>query len=74
MASFGVQVSADGSANEIPEIPDNVGDSFRGVYRFATDRNDFQRNLILNLGLFAARVWLARNLSDIDLMAPQPGV
>lgn len=32
------------------------------------------RNLILNLGLFAAGVWLARNLSDIDLMAPQPGV
>lgn len=34
----------------------------------------FSRNLILNLGLFAAGVWLARNLSDIDLMAPQPGV
>lgn len=56
------------------EIPDNVGDWLRGVYRFATDRNDFRRNLILNLGLFAAGVWLARNLSDIDLMAPQPGV
>ena len=41
-----------------------------GVYRFATDRNDFRRNL----GLFAAGVWLARNLSDIDLMAPRPGV
>ncbi|KAK2103504.1 Mitochondrial import receptor subunit TOM6 [Saguinus oedipus] len=74
MASSAVPVSAAGSANETLEIPDNVGDWLRGVYRFATDRNDFQRNLILNLGLFAAGVWLARNLSDIDLMAPQPGV
>ncbi|KAF7462960.1 Hypothetical predicted protein [Marmota monax] len=54
MASSGVTVSAAGSANEAPEIPDNVGDWLRGVYRFATDRNDFRRNLILNLGLFAA--------------------
>lgn len=74
MASSGVPVGAATSANETPEIPDNVGDWLRGVYRFATDRNDFRRNLILNLGLFAAGVWLARNLSDIDLMAPQPGV
>lgn len=74
MASSGVGVNPGGSANEAPEIPDNVGDWLRGVYRFATDRNDFRRNLILNLGLFAAGVWLARNLSDIDLMAPQPGV
>lgn len=74
MASSGAGVTAAGSANEAPEIPDNVGDWLRGVYRFATDRNDFRRNLILNLGLFAAGVWLARNLSDIDLMAPQPGV
>ncbi|KAG8512104.1 LOW QUALITY PROTEIN: Mitochondrial import receptor subunit TOM6, partial [Galemys pyrenaicus] len=72
MASSGVGVNSVGSANEAPEIPDNVGDWLRGVYRFATDRNDFRRNLILNLGLFAAGVWLARNLSDIDLMAPQP--
>lgn len=74
MSSSGVGVHAGSSANEAPEIPDNVGDWLRGVYRFATDRNDFRRNLILNLGLFAAGVWLARNLSDIDLMAPQPGV
>uniref|UniRef100_A0A671XL43 Translocase of outer mitochondrial membrane 6 homolog (yeast) n=2 Tax=Sparus aurata TaxID=8175 RepID=A0A671XL43_SPAAU len=40
--------------------------------RFATDRNDFRRNLLVNLGLFAAGVWVARNLSDFDLMAPQP--
>lgn len=74
MASSGVTVSAAGSTKEASEVPDNVGDWLRGVYRFATDRNDFRRNLILNLGLFAAGVWLARNLSDIDLMAPQPGV
>ncbi|CAB1315263.1 unnamed protein product [Coregonus sp. 'balchen'] len=40
--------------------------------RFATDRNDFRRNLMVNLGLFAAGVWVARNLSDFDLMSPQP--
>lgn len=43
MASSGVAVSAPGAANEAPEIPDNVGDWLRGVYRFATDRNDFRR-------------------------------
>ena len=74
MASSGAGVTAAGSANEAPKIPDNVGDWLPGVYRFATDRNDFRRNLILNLGLFAAGVWLARNLSDTDLMVPQPGV
>ncbi|XP_058258442.1 mitochondrial import receptor subunit TOM6 homolog [Hemibagrus wyckioides] len=42
------------------------------AYRFATDRNDFRRNLLVNLGLFAAGVWVARNLSDFDLMSPQP--
>ncbi|KAM8867169.1 mitochondrial import receptor subunit TOM6 homolog [Synchiropus splendidus] len=40
--------------------------------RFATDRNDFRRNLLVNLGLFAAGVWAVRNFSDIDLMSPQP--
>ncbi|XP_059549188.1 mitochondrial import receptor subunit TOM6 homolog [Myotis daubentonii] len=73
MAFSGVGVSAGGCAKEAPEILDNVGDWLWGIYRFA-DRNDFRRNLILNLGLFTAGVWLARNLSDIDLMAPQPGV
>lgn len=43
MASSGVTVSAAGSANEASEVPDNVGDWLRGVYRFATDRNDFRR-------------------------------
>ncbi|XP_015257445.1 mitochondrial import receptor subunit TOM6 homolog [Cyprinodon tularosa] len=42
------------------------------TYRFATDRQDFRRNLLVNLGLFAAGVWVARNLSDFDLMSPQP--
>ncbi|KAE8623441.1 hypothetical protein XENTR_v10005609 [Xenopus tropicalis] len=46
----------------------------RGVYRFITDRNDFRRNLLVNLGLFAGGVWVARNLTDFDLMAPQPGL
>ncbi|XP_074093033.1 mitochondrial import receptor subunit TOM6 homolog [Macrotis lagotis] len=54
--------------------PEGVVEWLRGAYRFATDRNDFRRNLIVNLGLFAAGVWLARNLSDIDLMAPQPSL
>lgn len=74
MASSGVGLNATVAAGDATEMPDNVCDWLRGVYRFATDRNDFRRNLILNLGLFAAGVWLARNLSDIDLMAPQPGV
>lgn len=43
MSSSGVGVHAGSSANEAPEIPDNVGDWLRGVYRFATDRNDFRR-------------------------------
>ncbi|XP_064218510.1 mitochondrial import receptor subunit TOM6 homolog [Aotus nancymaae] len=72
MASSGVPVSIPSFANETPEIPDNVGDWLWGIYRFATDRNDFWRNSILSLGLFAAGVWLARNLSDTDLMAPKP--
>uniref|UniRef100_A0A5F8G6U6 Translocase of outer mitochondrial membrane 6 n=1 Tax=Monodelphis domestica TaxID=13616 RepID=A0A5F8G6U6_MONDO len=57
-----------------PGAPEVIREWLRGAYRFATDRNDFRRNLIINLGLFATGVWLARNLSDIDLMAPQPGL
>uniref|UniRef100_A0A8C5YBA9 Uncharacterized protein n=1 Tax=Microcebus murinus TaxID=30608 RepID=A0A8C5YBA9_MICMU len=34
MASSGVVVSTAAVANEAPEIPDNVGDWLRGVYRF----------------------------------------
>uniref|UniRef100_A0A8C9GB81 Uncharacterized protein n=1 Tax=Piliocolobus tephrosceles TaxID=591936 RepID=A0A8C9GB81_9PRIM len=74
MASRGIRVSAAKLASETLEISDNVGDWPRGIYHFATDRNDFWRNLILDLGLFAAGVWLARDLSDIDRMAHQPGV
>ncbi|XP_075709697.1 mitochondrial import receptor subunit TOM6 homolog [Rhinoderma darwinii] len=44
------------------------------TYRFMIDRNDFRRNLLVNLGLFVAGVWAARNMFDIDLMAPQPGM
>nr|XP_033773622.1 mitochondrial import receptor subunit TOM6 homolog [Geotrypetes seraphini]XP_033773623.1 mitochondrial import receptor subunit TOM6 homolog [Geotrypetes seraphini]XP_033773624.1 mitochondrial import receptor subunit TOM6 homolog [Geotrypetes seraphini] len=54
------------------EQGDSVRQWLRGAYRFATDKNDFRRNLIVNLGLFAVGVWIARNLTDIDLMAPQP--
>ncbi|XP_040889114.1 mitochondrial import receptor subunit TOM6 homolog [Toxotes jaculatrix] len=49
-----------------------VVDWIYSACRFATDRNDFRRNLLVNLGLFAAGVWVARNLSDFDLMSPQP--
>uniref|UniRef100_A0A8C4UF58 Translocase of outer mitochondrial membrane 6 n=1 Tax=Falco tinnunculus TaxID=100819 RepID=A0A8C4UF58_FALTI len=52
--------------------PQGLRGWLRRAYRFATDRNDFRRNLLVNLGLFAAGVWVARNLTDIDLMAPQP--
>ncbi|NXK54337.1 TOM6 protein, partial [Chauna torquata] len=52
--------------------PQGLGGWLRSAYRFVTDRNDFRRNLLVNLGLFAAGVWVARNLTDIDLMAPQP--
>uniref|UniRef100_A0A8C0N8T3 Uncharacterized protein n=2 Tax=Canis lupus familiaris TaxID=9615 RepID=A0A8C0N8T3_CANLF len=48
--------------------------SLWGIYHLATDRNDFWRHLIVIVELFAMGVWLARNLKDIDPMAPQPGV
>lgn len=40
--------------------------------RFVVELYSVFRNLLVNLGLFAAGVWVARNLSDFDLMAPQP--
>lgn len=52
--------------------PSGVVNLITSACRFATDRNDFRRNLLVNLGLFAAGVWVARNLSDFDLMSPQP--
>ncbi|XP_065120928.1 mitochondrial import receptor subunit TOM6 homolog [Paramisgurnus dabryanus] len=52
--------------------PSSVVGWINTACRFATDRNDFRRNLLVNLGLFAAGVWIARNLSDFDLMSPQP--
>uniref|UniRef100_A0A8C5EXI7 TOM6 protein n=2 Tax=Gopherus TaxID=38771 RepID=A0A8C5EXI7_9SAUR len=51
---------------------EGLRDWVRSACRFAADRSDFRRNLIVNLGLFAAGVWVARNLTDIDLMPPQP--
>ncbi|XP_060684131.1 mitochondrial import receptor subunit TOM6 homolog [Hemiscyllium ocellatum] len=47
-------------------------ETLKAAYALATDRTDFRRNLIVNIGLFAVGVYIARNLSDIDLMAPQP--
>ncbi|XP_067097701.1 mitochondrial import receptor subunit TOM6 homolog [Osmerus mordax] len=52
--------------------PSGVVEWIRSACHFATDRNDFRRNLLVNLGIFAAGVWVARNLSDFDLMSPQP--
>ncbi|XP_072481087.1 mitochondrial import receptor subunit TOM6 homolog [Notamacropus eugenii] len=79
MAASGVSVlpqavPPSGASGGGTGAPEGVGEWLRGEYSFATDRNDFRRNLIVNLGLFAAGVWLARHLSDIDLMAPQPGL
>ncbi|XP_069732335.1 mitochondrial import receptor subunit TOM6 homolog [Phaenicophaeus curvirostris] len=67
MAAAGVGAGAGGAA-----AAGGLRGWLRSAYRFATDRNDFRRNLLVNLGLFAAGVWVARNLTDIDLMAPQP--
>ncbi|XP_029947198.1 mitochondrial import receptor subunit TOM6 homolog [Salarias fasciatus] len=59
-------------ANEKKGSSSGVMEWISSACRFATDRNDFRRNLLVNLGLFAAGVWVARNLSDFDLMSPQP--
>ncbi|XP_077582241.1 mitochondrial import receptor subunit TOM6 homolog [Stigmatopora nigra] len=64
-------MSGVGAKNGSPSSP-SVADWFGLACKFAADRNDFRRNLLVNLGLFAAGVWVARNLSDFDLMAPQP--
>nr|XP_044998681.1 mitochondrial import receptor subunit TOM6 homolog [Jaculus jaculus] len=73
MASSGVTVRTEGPTNEFLEVSDDVGDLLHRVYPFDINRNDFQRNLILYLIPFATGVWLARNVSDIDLVAPHPG-
>ncbi|XP_054837124.1 mitochondrial import receptor subunit TOM6 homolog [Eublepharis macularius] len=65
------QVGASGGSSSVV-TPEGLRGWLRGAYRFGTDRNDFRRNLIVNLGLFAIGVWVARSLTDIDLMAPQP--
>ncbi|XP_061488263.1 mitochondrial import receptor subunit TOM6 homolog [Rhineura floridana] len=70
MAPGGQAGSSSGSSSAV--TPEGLRGWIRGAYRFATDRSDFRRNLIVNLGLFAVGVWVARNLTDIDLMAPHP--
>lgn len=74
MGSSGADVNIVGWANGAPEMPNYMGDWLEGIYCLATDRNAVWKNLILSLGLFDVGVWLARSLSDIDLMAPQSGV
>ncbi|XP_074833604.1 mitochondrial import receptor subunit TOM6 homolog [Carettochelys insculpta] len=65
--------SSGNSSSRSPGSPrPRLRDWVRSALRFAADRNDFRRNLIVNLGLFAAGVWVARNLTDFDLMSPQP--
>ncbi|XP_061430109.1 mitochondrial import receptor subunit TOM6 homolog [Lethenteron reissneri] len=44
----------------------------RAAVGFISDRTDFKRNLLVNVALFAAGVWVARNVADLDLMAPAP--
>ncbi|XP_028652474.1 mitochondrial import receptor subunit TOM6 homolog [Erpetoichthys calabaricus] len=61
-----------GIEGKTPNRPSGVLEWISTVYHFATDRNDFRRNLLVNVGLFAAGVWAARNLSDFDLTTPQP--
>ncbi|KAK1152160.1 mitochondrial import receptor subunit TOM6-like protein [Huso huso] len=61
-----------GPAEKKPARPAGIAEWIRAACRFATDRNDFRRNVLVNLGLFAAGVWVAKNVSDFDLMAPQP--
>jgi len=61
-----------GASRKEPSGPAAVVEWVSTACRFATDRNDFRRNLLVNFGLFAAGVWVARNLSDFDLMSPQP--
>ncbi|XP_042655887.1 mitochondrial import receptor subunit TOM6 homolog [Tyto alba] len=73
MAAAAAAAAAAGGAAGPGAAPQGLRGWLRSAYRFATDRNDFRRNLLVNLGLFAAGVWVARNLTDIDLMAPQPG-
>ncbi|NXV24395.1 TOM6 protein, partial [Cepphus grylle] len=68
----GMAAAPAAAAGGQPGGPVGLRGWLRSAYRFATDRNDFRRNLLVNLGLFAAGVWVARNLTDIDLMAPQP--
>ncbi|XP_031988637.1 mitochondrial import receptor subunit TOM6 homolog [Corvus moneduloides] len=68
----GTGAAGTGTAGAVAAPPRGIRAWLRSAFRFATDRNDFRRSCCVNLGLFAAGVWVARNLTDIDLMAPQP--
>uniref|UniRef100_A0A3Q3RAP8 Translocase of outer mitochondrial membrane 6 homolog (yeast) n=1 Tax=Monopterus albus TaxID=43700 RepID=A0A3Q3RAP8_MONAL len=69
--SLSVYVAVNAGSNGKKGSSSGVMNWISSACRFATDRNDFRRNLLVNLGLFAAGVWVARNLSDFDL-SPQP--
>ncbi|XP_067387808.1 mitochondrial import receptor subunit TOM6 homolog [Emydura macquarii macquarii] len=71
-AGGGSSSSGGGRSPGAGSTPEGLRDWIRRAFRFAADRSDFRRNLIVNVGLFAAGVWVARNLTDIDLMVPQP--
>ncbi|KAK1152809.1 hypothetical protein AOXY_G30925 [Acipenser oxyrinchus oxyrinchus] len=43
-----------GPAEKKPARPAGIAEWIRAACRFATDRNDFRRNVLVNLGLFAA--------------------
>uniref|UniRef100_A0A7N4V7J3 Uncharacterized protein n=1 Tax=Sarcophilus harrisii TaxID=9305 RepID=A0A7N4V7J3_SARHA len=60
-----------GVTGEGTGIPKNIREWLQSAYCFATKRNDFWRNLTVNLGFFAADVRLTQNLSDTDLMSGQ---
>ena len=40
------------------------------MYAFITNKNDFKKEPTGNVALFAAGVWVAHNLLDVDLLAP----
>ncbi|XP_042303409.1 mitochondrial import receptor subunit TOM6 homolog [Sceloporus undulatus] len=65
-------VPVNSCGNRTSHSPEWLQNWIQGTYCFAMDHNDFHRNLIVNLGLFAVGIWVARNLMDNDLMAPQP--
>uniref|UniRef100_A0A4X2KWF1 Uncharacterized protein n=1 Tax=Vombatus ursinus TaxID=29139 RepID=A0A4X2KWF1_VOMUR len=76
MIGFSMLISATlgGSSDGVTGAPKGIRKWLWGAYPFATDRNDFWKNLIVNLRFFTAGVWLSRNLGEVDVMASQPGL